>query len=446
MSNAAVLPQRDARRHTLSERPEHGGRTAAQRDRDRILYTSAFRRLSGITQVASPTELTPVHNRLIHSLKVAQVGRSLAERLLGDPLSAETANAVGGLDPDVVEAAALAHDLGHPPFGHVTERTLDALLVAGGSASGVPDGYDNNAQSFRIVTKLAVRDEDVRGLNLTRATLNAILKYPWERGTKGLQHRKWGVYGSEVEDFWWCRVDTATEPEGCTLEARLMDWADDITYAVHDVEDFFRAGLIPLERFAKDTRECERFLDKAIEHAGVTGAEAETLSQAFLNHELVVIGVPGPYQGTRADRAVLRKLTSTLIGRYVNRSVSLIRRINGEVEVAIDAQILAEVRILKALTWYYVIASPALVAQRYGQRALITSLFEIFCQAAATRPDWTVFPGHYREEIEQTGNDTKRIKRVVADLISGMSEAQVAAVHAQLTGQSLTSVIDRTLR
>jgi len=144
-------------------------RSSGQRDRDRILYTTALRRLAGVTQVVAPGEGHIFHNRLTHTLEVAQIGRRLAEKIVVE--DRELADALGEIDPEVVEAAALAHDLGHPPFGHITERLLDKLVVD----EGDPDGYEGNAQSFRIITKLAIRRENQIGLNLTRATLNAVL-------------------------------------------------------------------------------------------------------------------------------------------------------------------------------------------------------------------------------------------------------------------------------
>jgi len=142
--------KRDDRRH----RPEgdDGGRTAFERDRDAILYTTAFRRLAGVTQVVSPAEGQVYHNRLTHSIEVAQIAQRLAERLLRT--QPDLANRYS-LNPSVVEAAALAHDLGHPPFGHVAENELNALV----RDSSIVDGYEGNAQSFRVVTKLAVRTD-----------------------------------------------------------------------------------------------------------------------------------------------------------------------------------------------------------------------------------------------------------------------------------------------
>ncbi|NJL29795.1 MAG: dNTP triphosphohydrolase [Thermoanaerobaculia bacterium] len=223
---------REARRH--DEPRSIDQRTPAERDRDRILYSSALRRLVGVTQVVDPAEGHAFHNRLLHTFKVAQIGRRLAQKLLKE--QPEEARALGEVDPEVVEAAALAHDLGHPPFGHIAERELDELL----RKQGDMEGFEGNAQSFRILTKLAFVAKQHPGLNLTRATLNATLKYPWRRQTAGKGQHKWGAYYSERPELEWARQNGPRGETRC-VEAELMDWADDITYAVHDLEDFYRA-------------------------------------------------------------------------------------------------------------------------------------------------------------------------------------------------------------
>lgn len=154
------------------QEPRPSSRTETQRDRDRILYSSAFGRLAGITQVASSSPGASFHNRLTHSFKVAQVARRLAERLREEEREVEL---VDNLDPDAAEAAALGHDTGHPPFGHIAEEVLARAMADAG-------GYEGNAQSFRIVCRLAMRDPSQPGLNLTPTTLNGMLKYPWLPG------------------------------------------------------------------------------------------------------------------------------------------------------------------------------------------------------------------------------------------------------------------------
>jgi dGTPase len=176
--NSAGLSDRYRRTYSEKTRQVPDWREPAERDCDRILYSSAFRRLTGVTQVVAADEGHVFHNRLTHSLQVSQVARRLAERLIRKDKSLTLR--VGGIDPDVAQAAGLAHDLGHPPFGHVAEDELDHLVS---EVHAVPDGFEGNAQSFRIVNALAHRAPPPHppGLNLTPATLNAILKYPWFR-------------------------------------------------------------------------------------------------------------------------------------------------------------------------------------------------------------------------------------------------------------------------
>ena len=215
-------------------------RTPAQVDRDRIQYASALARLAEVTQVVSADRGYVFHNRLTHSYKVAQLARRLAEKLSTE--QPDEAQAIGGLNPDVAEAAALAHDLGHPPFGHIAEKELDICVR---QEAKVRDGFEGNAQSFRIVTKLAVGDVllannpgPVRGLNLSQATLNAILKYPWLYDGHPSKKDKWGAYETERHEFEWARQAHSFDALSKSVEAELMDWADDITYAVHDLGDF----------------------------------------------------------------------------------------------------------------------------------------------------------------------------------------------------------------
>jgi dGTPase len=180
------------------------------------------------------------HNRLTHTLEVAQIARRLAERLTADdPDFAEQVN------PDIVETAALAHDLGHPPFGHIAEDELDRLVTG----QDIPAGFEGNPQSFRIVTSLAHRSDSHHGLDLTRASLQALSKYPWPRSTSGYHHRKYGTFDADEDYFDWTRRGLPGDlREEQTPEATIMDWADDVAYALHDVDDFFRVGLIPLDR------------------------------------------------------------------------------------------------------------------------------------------------------------------------------------------------------
>jgi dGTPase len=183
---------------------------------------------------------------------------------------------VGGVDPEIVEAACLAHDLGHPPFGHIAEDKLSELA----KGNNVDDGFEGNAQSFRIVTKLSVRKESPTGLDLTRASLNAILKYPWHHDAD--EHpKKFGAYRTEKDDFAWARELLGADNRK-SAEAELMDFADDIAYSVHDMADFYQAGRIPLDRLLSDDKERSRFLDGSFKRLEIKdAAQRKALEDAF---------------------------------------------------------------------------------------------------------------------------------------------------------------------
>lgn len=454
--HASEDPRRIERKNAQPAKPSDE-RTDAERDRDRILFSSAFRRLAGVTQVAAPTELHPIHNRLTHSLKVAQIGRGLAVRLCNTVPAAQL-NAAGGLDPTVVEAAGLAHDLGHPPFGHIAEHELNALITNGLSVSfreaddgpesrlsavGLRDGFEGNAQSFRIVTKLAARFTDIEGLDLSRASLCALLKYPWLRKPADDQHsKKWGAYDSEADDLVWARELAPSGSEKMSLEAALMDWADDIAYAVHDLEDFFRAGFIPLERLAEEGPERQSFLAGELKRrkGDHEAAELDALSTAFRG-PMEQVKFTSPYMGTRLERANLRQFTSFLINKYMD-AVKFKPGEWGEDAISIDKDNKLEVETLKGLTWYYVIDSQSLASLRLGQRKLIRGLFEVYASAAFSGQDaeQRILPAFYREKLD--GNPSSDVKlRLVADIIASMSEVQAVETYQRLTGVTLSSAL-----
>lgn len=414
-------------------------RTQAQRDRDRILYTSAFRRLAGVTQVVAASEGQIFHNRLTHTLEVAQVGRRVAEFL---HQRAPELAAHYDIDPDRVEASCLAHDLGHPPFGHIGEQKLNELLLD----QGDEDGFEGNAQSFRIVTRLATRHADFLGLNLMRGTLNAILKYPWLKGRRGKKARKYGAYRADQEVFEWTRAEDRGDQR--SAEAEVMDWADDVTYAVHDVEDFYRAGLIPLDKLIVDEDESWRFLVWVVERWKREGRREtfEECSDVF--NKLVRSSMPLTeiYRGTRSQRAALRTVTAFLIGRYIG-AITLLEPRRRSVRARVDPGARLETDLLKQLPWYYVIENPALATQQYGQQAVLDDLFGIYCEAASSgRTD--IFPTRHREALEGIRDlkENPAMYRTVVDMLAGLSEAECLSLHARLTGASPGSVTDAAIR
>jgi len=432
--------ERDARLHSIPGDNPGDRRSQGRRDRDRILYSSAFRRLAGITQVVAANDSHPIHNRLTHTLEVAQIGRSIAEELLRTDENRALADALGGLDPDVVEASCLAHDLGHPPFGHVAEAELDRLVK---DEAHVADGFEGNPQTFRILTRLGVRYRGINGLNLTRATLCAVLKYPWPRGTTGDKATKWGTYASEAVEFEWARELLPGTGEARSLEAELMDWADDVAYAVHDVEDFYRAGVIPLDRVATDEAERAAFIDAELaRNQKLKDHNPDDLARAF-TEIMQFAPIFAPYRGGQEDRARIRSFTSSLVDRYI-KAVSLSTDSAGNPGLAIDPEARMEVAMLKGLTWQYVIESRALITQRYGHKRLIGSLFAILCEAGAQEKDRRVFPEFFQELLGASPDDSA-IVRTTADLIASMTESQAVAMHHRLTGVFLGAALDPIL-
>lgn len=328
---------------------------------------------------------------MTHSLQVAQVGRRIAEKLQRDCQKSYGSSTLE-IDPDVVEAACLAHDIGHPPFGHIAERELDSIA----RSKGLKDGFEGNAQSFRIVTRLAMGSTD-NGLNLTRATLNAILKYPWRYGQNSAKRDKWGTYDSDKLIFEWTRK-LGPGPRLQSDEARLMDWSDDVTYSVHDVDDFYRAGVIPLDQLVVNSEERERF------YAGVFARrkgklpidmDERSLREAF-DALMSVLNVREPYKPTREGRIRLRRVTSTLIRDFVN-AVQL-EASGSRLQIFIEKRRRAEIFMLKQLTWHYVIKNPALATQQHGQRVIIRQLFDAFYNAGTrSDPNIDFFPISVRE-------------------------------------------------
>ena len=428
-----VLPEEV--RATLDARQEEedrpSTRSEARRDRDRVLYSSAFLRLGHVTQVAAPEIGHVFHSRLTHSLKVAQVAAGLAQRLKSlsadGKLEENAAVVVGYLDEHATEAAALAHDLGHPPFGHLAESVLQK------SATEV--SFEGNPQSFRIVTHLALRSV-ARGLNLTRRTLNGVLKYPWLRDKEDpSKESKWGAYTSDRRAFEWAREGLPEDER--TLEAHLMDWADDVTYAVHDMDDFYRAGLIPLDRLGSDDDELALFQNHLRRRYPEKGEElAEAARKRFAGF---VSSIRAPYAGHTEQRVNLRALGSELIGRYI-AAVEL-RDEDDHVVFTISEDIVNQVTVLKELTWFYIINRPALATIQRGQRKVVETLYGMY-RGAIDEGDVSLFPPAFAEAVESAKTVAAK-ERVVIDLIAGMTEASAVEIYKQEIGVSSGSLLMR---
>jgi dGTPase len=408
-------------------------RTDAQRDRDRVLYAGAFARLAEITQVTSPEHGYVFHNRLTHSLKVGQIARRIAERLNASSLEVQTS---GSADPDAAEAAGLAHDLGHPPFGHIAEDELNRLV---GDRYG---GFEGNAQTFRIVTELATSDaqneseseiESVPGLNLTRQTLDGILKYPWAHKENPERAEKWGHYASEADVFGWVREGRASRRR--SLIAEIMDWADDLTFAVHDLLDFFCAGRIPIERCKSATsQELKRILDGMFSRRPkwqTRRNDYETALDTIL--DLFPFDPDARFTDSKQDREELFKFATVLIRDGVN--VMNVRQDGPAWVVEIDPSQEHRIEVLKQFTWEYVILDHDLAAPQQGQRKAVQTVFERLLDAADRR-DIHLFPPRYRDRIRAAESGEMRV-RTVADSIAGMTEREILRFYSRLQGFGL---------
>jgi dGTPase len=437
-------------------------RTPFQIDRDRLLYSMPFRRLAGVTQVVSPGEGEIFHNRLTHSLKVAQIARRFAEHFRAR--YPEIVAAWGGLDPDVAEAAAMAHDVGHPPFGHIAEKELDHLISSElGRVRGKnpeidrSEGYEGNAQSFRIITELAVRrPQGGFGLDLTRAALNATLKYPWKWREHSAKPEKYGAYACDDAAFRFAR-DGTPAPGGDapfirSLEAQIMDWSDDIAYSVHDTEDFYRAGLIPLDRLVNDPVERGRFYDWLVERSGglptPSGASFHKIFDGLFNS----LPIGEPYAGTRSQQEGLYEFVSSNIHKFVMATTLATPDERGE-SVRYPDDIRTEVFIFKQLIWYYVIESPALAAHQLGQQKAVRTLFHEFNQAAIEKR-WALFPPFFRERGQALHGEratngelpAEDRVRLISDTIASMTDRQALLIYQQFTGISASSMLDPVVR
>jgi dGTPase len=370
-------------------------------------------------------------------MKVAQIARTIAE-IFSSKYATDAAK-LGGIDPDAAEAAGLAHDLGHPPFGHIAEHELNRLV----RLAGVPDGFEGNAQSLRIVCRLSVSDavtiEDeasvsVTGLNLTRSTMAGLVKYPWAHGENAEKPNKWGYYSEEKEFFEWARY--GCPPHQKTLIAEVMDWADDITYAIHDLLDFYRAGLIPLELVrqvddAPSSVERAAFLNRLFERRPEWASNRSTYEAAL---DRILDSLPFDlshrYSGAEAEEQTLFQFATTLISRYVN-SIKPAAAIGPSV-VDIQREAREEVDVLKEFVWQYVILNPAMAQLQVGQRRAVRVVFRESLRAARKNQMY-FFPGPFRKWLADAATNAQ-IVRLAADYAAGMTERELMRAYKRFQG------------
>lgn len=402
----------------FTEAPKSAHRSDFERDRARIVHSSALRRLGAKTQVLGPGTDDFVRTRLTHTLEVAQVGRELAQSL--------------GCDPDVVDAACLSHDLGHPPFGHNGENALHAIAADIG-------GFEGNAQTLRLLTRLEPKtftsDGRPVGLNLTRASLDAATKYPWFAGRgptdeHGRPTRKFGVYADDAEVFTWMR---AGAPSGrrC-LEAQVMDLADDISYSVHDVEDAVVSGRHDLAQL-RDGEVREQLIAQIHAWYGRDFA-ADHLGEAIDSLARMPYWVEH-FDGSRRGLAAMKDMTSQLIGRFSVAAARATRAQFGQgslvrydADVIVPDAVLAEIAVLKGIAAMFVMAPREDEPLYHRQQQVVVDLVDVISR----RPELTL-EDPFAHDHRQADDEAGRLRAVV-DQVASLTDLSALAWHARLCG------------
>jgi len=402
----------EASERFVDEPPKRSGRTPFERDRGRIVHSAALRRLSAKTQVMGAGFDDFVRNRLTHSLEVAQVARELGKSL--------------GCDPDIVDSAALAHDLGHPPFGHNGEVALD-------EAAGSCGGYEGNAQTLRILTRLESKtfDADGRsvGLNLTRATLSACVKYPWKRGQAPDGSGKFGVYADDLPVYQWLREGAPGRRR--SIEAQVMDLADDIAYSVHDVEDGVVGGWFGLRADELDLASIRAVARDWYD----ASADDDRLGAALVRLQEMGEWPTTTFDGSRVERAVLKSLTSALIGRFARAAERFtievwgegpLTRFNADLEVPVHTR--DEITVLKSIAAHYVMRDGDRARLLTRQRELLIALVDVL-----DRSEGQELEAEFAQDFAAAADDTAR-RRVLIDQVASLTDVSARAWGLRLLG------------
>jgi len=389
------------------------GRSPYERDRARVLHSAAFRRLAAKTQVHTVGTDDFLRTRLTHSLEVAQIAREMGARL--------------GCDPDVVDVAGLAHDLGHPPFGHNGEEALDAVAQPCG-------GFEGNAQTLRVLTRLEAKvlgpAGRSAGLNLTRASLDATCKYPWPRRPG---RRKFGVYADDAEVFGWLRRGAASGERRC-LEAQVMDWADDVAYSVHDVEDGIHGGYIALRPLVDDADERAALCaDVAANYSTETAGDLAAVLVELLDDPALAPLLH--YDGSHAALAALKGTTSILTGRFVAAAVAATQQRSGTgplrryaADLVVPRRIRAQCALLKGLALRYVMRRPQAQTWYVRQREILTELVTALAERAPGALDPVFAP------LWKAAPDDAARLRVVIDQVASLTDPGAVAWHQRVRG------------
>ena len=383
-------------------------RSPFARDRARVLHSVGLRRLAAKTQVMLAGVADFPRTRLTHTLEVAQIARELGDAL--------------GCDADVVEVAGLAHDLGHPPFGHNGEEELDRL------AHGI-GGFEGNAQTLRVLARLEAKITDETGasagLNLTRASLDASCKYPWPR-KPGL--RKFGCYADDAVVFDWLR--RGAPGERTCLEEQVMDWSDDVAYSVHDAEDAVHSGLLDLAQFRSTSVQQELVAIARERYAPDRDIHALTEAMGRLTS---LDYWPGQFDGSMASLVELKTFTSYLIGRFcVSAQIATQIEYGSEpltryaASLVVPDEVRDEVSVMKAVAVKYVMNRPGADAEYARQREVIAELVH-----GLTLDEGRSLEPWLKPTFDAATTDAQRF-RVIIDQVASLTDVSVIDWHRRI--------------
>ncbi|WP_371655546.1 MULTISPECIES: deoxyguanosinetriphosphate triphosphohydrolase family protein [unclassified Streptomyces] len=450
------------RRSDVSGLPESWGdaddledhRPPFARDSDRLIDTVGFRRLQGKTQVISPGQADFARSRLTHTIEVSRIARSIAFKVCRE---GDVDHADHALQAALIcEAAGYAHDFGHPPFGHGGERALDAALKEVASDWGIDyysfGGFEGNAQTFRQLVWSFSRSLDKPGLHLTRAVLDATLKYPWTKTRNGMSKpNKWSCFPTEDWAFEWVRKGVPhSRRQSRSFEADVMDWADDVTYASHDLEDWYRAGVIPLARLAVSGEARAKLAqDMARELPDAPGAaENEAVIESiFAEHGLFsdFAKIQGLYEGSEEQKSAIRESRRRVFEYSFENSFCrnpLAGRHEAQLEISNSARVINDT--LRNMVEFYVLKNPRMATYEYGQGRVVEFLTKAYAQLVQGDGGQVsrVIPPVDRDRIikllrlsdEAAGK--AEILRLVSDYVSGMTDNYAMMMYGRLSGSS----------
>jgi len=391
-------------------------RSPFERDRARIIHSLAFRKLQGKTQIFASGWSDFMRTRVTHSIEVAQIGRALALRF--------------GVPESLVEAACLGHDLGHPPFGHTGEEALASCMEPYGS-------FEGNAQTFRIVTRLEEKSLNYDGLDLTRATLLGLIKYPF-RFSPGLSKFLYDDDATVYEAWLYHRsgkslLSSSASSPPRTIVCDLMDWADDIAYSVHDLEDGLAAGILRPEDWTQ-----KEFVDSIAQNVSKakirwrSGPPNKAEVRRILKDAQARFALTGPI--VHAD--VIREVTRYYIDRFT--IAGTVRAAQNpktlfDYRLSVPEAIRIENEVLKSITFEYVIYDHRTTTFIHKGYEIVRRLWErLFENTQTPGTRYELFPREMRRKLHSFAGDATALAREVRDYVASLTEGQALQLYGGL--------------